>query len=64
MGGRTYVVDDVMAIKPKFLASIGYQISAEGARAELRYKICGERQRHNKIKDCTAYNNQRVYCKK
>ena len=50
--GRTYVrtyvrtVDDVMSIKPRFLASMGYHIfltmvlrgRAPLARAELRYK--------------------------
>ena len=43
---RTYGVDDVMAIKPNFLTSMGYHIfltmvlsaRAPSARAELRYK--------------------------
>ena len=34
-------VDDVMAIKPNFLASMGYQyfLSYDALRAELRYYI-------------------------
>ena len=58
---RTYVrtVDDVMAIKPRFLASMGYHIfitmvlraRAPWARSELRYKLkwCespGRKERH------------------
>ena len=44
MDGRTYVrtVDDVTAIKPKFLASIGYHIFLTMVlpeRAELRYEM-------------------------
>ena len=44
---RTYVVrtdvDDVIAIKPNFLTSMGYHIFLTmvlRARAELRYKTC------------------------
>ena len=67
MGGRTYVVDDVMAIKPKFLVLISYHIFLTMVFRALALLVRGAPLQilwwtsASQVKDCTPYNNQRIW---